>query len=223
MTIVLGYSPHGAPADGIGPFKEVFDSGLNLRHQDSLDTVDAIVLWGGEDISTSLYKETPIRYVASGPAYPSDRDLFEWHLMREATARGLPIIGVCAGAQRACAFAGGKLIQHVTGHIGGDHLLTTKDGELIWGNSCHHQMMYPYDVQHELLAWIDKPLSNTYLPEDKYYSVNLDKKQEKEPEVVYYTDIHALAVQGHPEWLSINHEFNKWFLNMVIQYCHIKE
>lgn len=222
MTITLGYSDYGAPANGIGPFDQVYDQGLNLKYQDSLSHVDAIVLWGGEDISPSLYKEQ--RISNSGPQIPSPRDVFEWHLMREAVKKGLPIIGVCAGAQRACAFAGGKLIQHVNGHVGmGDHMLTTKDGELVWGNSCHHQMMYPYDVQHELLAWCDKPLSDVYLPEDKYYTAAMDKQTEKEAEVVYYTDIHALAVQGHPEWLLPSHEFNVWFMNQVLQYCHIKE
>ena len=122
---VLGYAQEG-PSDGIGPFSEVFDSGLDLRFANNLDGIDAIVLWGGADISPVLYDETP--FWNSGPREPTDRDLFEWELMRQAKKKGIPIIGVCRGAQIMCAFAGGKLVQHTTQHTNTVHKITTHDG-----------------------------------------------------------------------------------------------
>ena len=64
----------------------------------------------------------------------------EWAWMIEAQNLGISIIGVCRGAQFLCAFAGGKLIQHMTGHHG-DHSITTVDGRVYQSSSDHHQLM----------------------------------------------------------------------------------
>ena len=216
----LGYSHYECPSNGIGPFDLVFDQGLNLKHQDNLKGVDAIVLWGGDDISPSLYNEEPL--ANSGPAQPSLRDLFEWHLLREALQEDIPVIGVCRGAQLVCAFAGGLLIQHINGHQS-QHKMSTYDQGEIKTSSSHHQMMFPYNVQHELLAWSEEPLSSLYLPYDKQYCTDMKNRMHKEPEVVYFSHTNTLAIQGHPEWLPAEHEFNTWVMKQVVQHCKFKD
>lgn len=219
---VAGYSPFGAPSrnNGLGPFKALYGEGVNLSKAKDLKGLDALILWGGEDISPSLYKEA--RWLNSGPTEPSKRDLFEWYLIQEAVRLKLPIIGICRGAQLACAYVGGKLVQHCDYH-GTGHNITTYDGHMMRVTSAHHQMMYPYDVSHELLAWSQYPQSQQYLPAVEPHNLKLKNREVKEPEVVWFQDINCMAVQCHPEWHDVNDRFNNWLFDQIDFFCSVKE
>lgn len=201
------------------PFDQVYQLGKTVNPDDIYDgKVDALVIWGGEDISPSLYGEKPNNYTGAMP-YLSHRDKTEVAAMNAAIATGTPIIGVCRGAQLACALAGGKLIQHVDGHQE-DHTITTDEGERISTSSVHHQMMRPWDVEHKLLAWSTKQRSHRYFTEGDAELVNLPKKdgQVVEPEIVWFPKIKALAIQGHPEFMPSDTPFVKHCLKLVRQY-----
>jgi len=212
--VILGFSPYQEPDDGIGPFSSLFNKGVNLKTVDSLAGIDAVVLWGGEDIAPILYAEKPVGY--SGPESPSRRDLFEHEICRQAYLDGKPIIGVCRGAQFICAFAGGKLVQDVSGHNSGSgHLITTDDGKRMNVTSAHHQMLYPYDVEHKLIAWSTERRSERYLGISK----EEQERIETEPEVVYFPEVNGYAIQCHPEWHTNIHSFNSWVMNSIKVHC----
>ena len=79
--------------------------------------------------------------------------------------------------------------------------------------SCHHQMMYPYDIDHELLAWAAPARSRFYHGET---TKTLDSMADKrEPEVVYFPSIQGLAIQGHPEWSPPGSAYNQYLLGLV--------
>lgn len=196
--LVLGYCPIGN-GSMVNPFDRIFD--LKQDISKSIENVDAVVFWGGRDINPELYGDEPHPMnQASGDVGLSPRDEFEWKAMAYCIANNIPIIGVCRGAQMACAKAGGWLIQHVDRH-GASHLVKTSDGELFNVTSCHHQMMYPYEVDHELLAWSHTNLSGIYEGPNGN-SVSDYMKNHKEPEIVFFPRIRALAIQGHPEWVE---------------------
>jgi GMP synthase-like glutamine amidotransferase len=213
----LAHVGYAAPHEwgGLGPFNPIFDKAEDVSNADSLTGMDAIVVWGGEDISPTFYDEEP--YVHSGPRKPSERDVVEWHLIKEAKQKGLPMIGVCRGAQMMCAAAGGKLVQHVQGHNGGRHLITTNKGLQFSVSSLHHQMMYPFDVKHEHLAWSSERKSNDYFPEGKDYTKALEEEKVKEPELVFFNELNALAVQCHPEYHQYGDPFNIWFNKLIVE------
>jgi hypothetical protein len=98
-----------------------------------------------------------------------------------------------------CALAGGHLLQDVDRH-GGTHIVTTFDGKEFGTNSIHHQMMYPWDVKHEMLASIKPGLST-----EKYEVENLITIPE-EPEFVYFPEVKGYAVQWHPEYMDKHSE-----------------
>jgi gamma-glutamyl-gamma-aminobutyrate hydrolase PuuD len=154
---------------------------------------DAIHFEGGADIHPSMYGVLNThRHVGKDM---SSRDLIERAAMIEAMNKKALIIGSCRGAQLACAFAGGKLVQDVTDHSNGPHTVTTHDGLTIRTTSVHHQQMYPWEIEHELLAWSTDPRSNHYLGDE------IDPtKVVVEPEACYFPQINALAFQWHPEW-----------------------
>lgn len=77
---------------------------MNLRDYAGL------VLGGGTDICPSRFGQTP------GPeTEPPDlaRDEFEFALLSEATALGLPHLAICRGLQLFNVFHGGTLQQHI--------------------------------------------------------------------------------------------------------------
>lgn len=181
-----------------GPFMEsgLFNDLITSNNPDELTPEDVIVVWGGADISPSLYKREK-SHLCWADEVPSRRDQVEWDMMQRAIALNIPIIGICRGAQMLCAAAGGYLMQHVNGH-GGSHHVETYKGDLITTNSIHHQMMVPLGTEHEVLAQI--PVDK--LRSDVYWDGNQKVDHKQEPEFIYFNKVRGFAVQWHPEMMS---------------------
>ncbi len=201
--LVSGYYEDYYPFDSL----PIFNSFITTQDPNDLREGDVLIIWGGADIHPSLYKKGRSRLSWAGEV-PSHRDRIEWGLMQRAKELGIPIIGVCRGAQMLCALAGGYLIQHVNGH-GGKHVVQTNDGQKFVTNSIHHQMMVPDRTNHELVAWTPAPLSDVYWDEDTPVARGI------EPELIYFNDVKGFAVQWHPEMLDVQSTANQYFLNMI--------
>ena len=220
--LVLGHCNMGTgrvePFDSIYTGKDEVVTGESIRNGAE---IDALVIWGGEDISTSLYKEKASKFTYSGPSL-SHRDKVESEACQAAIDRNIPIIGVCRGAQLVCAMAGGRLIQHVTGH-GGSHAMDTFDGMKIITTSVHHQMMYPFDIDHKMIAWSSERQSNIYINDTGLNDERMNNKME--PEIVWFPKIRALAIQGHPEFVMNPDDspFVQYCLDLVDEFILEKE
>jgi putative glutamine amidotransferase len=79
-----------------------------------LDRLDGICLSGGPDLDPDVYGALE-RHAELGPTEPG-LDAFELELARAADARGLPLLGICRGAQALNVARGGTLHQHLPGH-----------------------------------------------------------------------------------------------------------
>jgi putative glutamine amidotransferase len=79
-----------------------------------LDRLDGVCLSGGPDLDPDAYGAVE-RHSELGPTEPG-LDAFELELARAADARGIPILGVCRGAQALNVARGGSLHQHLPGH-----------------------------------------------------------------------------------------------------------
>jgi putative glutamine amidotransferase len=75
-----------------------------------LDRLSGVLLSGGPDLDPAAYGRAAHREL--GPTAPR-LDEFEVELAREADARGLPILGICRGAQAINVARGGTLHQHL--------------------------------------------------------------------------------------------------------------
>lgn len=211
----LGFLGYGTGA--FRPFDQVFEAGERIKPGE-VASVDALIIWGGEDIATSLYGEKA--GVWTGTEELSARDRVEADACNEAIKQGKPIIGVCRGAQLLCALAGGKLVQDVRNHNRGDHLVRTSDGRLMETSSLHHQMMWPFQVEHKMLAWSEHRLSNHYAfnAERVKTATEIEALGHVEPEVVYFPKIKGLAIQGHPEFQNPGDEFVLYCMDLVREY-----
>ena len=218
MTVkTLAYS-HLGRGDIITPFNEIFKESFNAILKGTLEGADALVLWGGEDVHPSFYKE---------PSHPKNecknkavsyRDMVEWELMREAYNRSIPIIGVCRGAQFLCVFSGGSLIQDCKGHYSG-HGITTYDGLSMHAAANHHQMMNPKPGTYDLLAWAEHHISTDR--QDGWGNPAKGELIDKQvdPEVLWFRETLGLAIQPHPEWMPPGSKFVEWTLAQVESFC----
>jgi putative glutamine amidotransferase len=79
-----------------------------------VDRLDGICLSGGPDLDPDAYGAGE-RHPELGPTEPG-LDAFELELARAADERGLPLLGICRGAQALNVARGGTLNQHLPGH-----------------------------------------------------------------------------------------------------------
>jgi len=208
--LTLGYCPVG---HGPSPFDDVFGVRQDVS-KFGFSGVDAVVFWGGTDIHPSLYRHSTSLRSQAGQG-PSSRDIFEWGAMKYCKLNKIPMIGVCRGAQMLCAAAGGWLVQHMSGHGNGNHAMITSEGVVMQTTSAHHQLMYPFDVNHTVLAKTTRILSHTYLDGT---DSEVDMEGKPEIEVCWFPDIKGLAIQGHPEWVNNDSEFAIYCNDLVREY-----
>ena len=91
-------------------------AGRRRRAADALlDRLDGLCLAGGPDLDPLALRRRATRHERLGP---TDRvvDAAELALARAADARGLPLLGICRGAQAMNVARGGTLHQHVDDH-----------------------------------------------------------------------------------------------------------
>jgi putative glutamine amidotransferase len=201
------------------PFDKIFNQAYNpvLSSISQVKDADALLLWGGEDIHPSFYREKPHPFNDTKTPEPSYRDMLEWRMLQEAVEHDVPIIGVCRGAQLLCAFAGGSLIQHVSGnfHKHG-HEIETYDGLSIFAKANHHQMMMPDNTKHDLLAWVENKSEGYGGESGKDVTTGMYVEKKIDPEVVYFSDVNGIAIQPHPEWHEDSKDpFCTWILQQL--------
>ena len=75
-----------------------------------LDGLDGLVITGGKDVDSASYGQQP-HPAADEPG--RDRDAWEFALLDGALRRGMPVLGICRGAQVLNVALGGTLHQHL--------------------------------------------------------------------------------------------------------------
>jgi hypothetical protein len=113
------------------------------------------------------------------------RDLTEWCALDRAKELGVPVLGICRGAQIMAVHNGGKLTQHLPGHSGTDHPVTTERnttfaktiGKGMMTISLHHQVVRRHGAGFRVAA----------------------RAGEGTIEAIESTDGRCLGVQFHPE------------------------
>lgn len=198
MNLVSAIYPSFYPFEEMGLFSKYYAT----SNPNNLTKEDCLVVWGGGDISPTLYKREVSKHTYATHKL-SDRDIIEWQLMKRAKELGIPIIGICRGAQMLCALTGGFLIQDVTNH-GRSHPVITNDGQQFLVSSLHHQMLYPFEVDHLMVAQSAPAISEHYM------DVNTPVEVPVEPEFVYFPKEKGIAIQWHPEFMDVDCEANTY-------------
>lgn len=221
------------------PFDAVFDLVLpvydseDVKEAFDLSPACALIIWGGADISPSIYNQKPNKWCGAGNVV-SARDRLELGMAHKAIELGIPIIGICRGAQLMCAMSGGALVQHVDNHAGGYHEIVTFEDETYKCPSLHHQMMWPWAFPGEedgpeapemkMLAWCPKNRSEKhYGPPSNPDDIQSDPVElalpGPEPEIVWFPKTKSLCIQSHPEFINdTKHPFLQYSVRLVREY-----
>lgn len=167
---------------------------------DKMEDATLVLFTGGEDVSPAFYGANKHPKTYCNPI----RDNYEKLQFEKAQKLELPSIGICRGSQFLCTQAGGKLVQHQENPVA-VHDITTFDGKTFPITSTHHQAQYPYSIRHagdgksnfKVLAWTENISRIHQNGEQEEMVMPLNR----EAEIVYYKNINALAIQGHPEFM----------------------
>lgn len=121
-----------------------------------VSALDGILFTGGGDIDPARYAPTAAPEVG---ALDPERDTYELALAQAALMRGLPVFGICRGAQVLNVALGGTLVQHLpevtslehrakdqwaeavhtVRVLGASRLAAVVEKEIVGVNSLHHQ------------------------------------------------------------------------------------
>ncbi len=169
MTLGLAYMRAVELAGGLAVALPPF----TMDNIDSvLDHLSGLLLTGGPDLDPSCYGAEP--HPELGPTDPVV-DAFEVELCRGAYRRGMPILGICRGAQVLNVARQGTLHQHVPDFIKGvvqhrqtlpghrtthevrvapdSSLAQTTGGGPVMVNSFHHQAIDRLGLDLRPVAW----------------------------------------------------------------------
>jgi putative glutamine amidotransferase len=107
---------HYVPAVRLGGWQGDIQLATPGAPAPSLDGVAGLLLPGGYDIHPCHWDEAEALHPTAELDTP--RDALELPLAREAWARGLPILGICRGAQLLNVALGGSLVQDIPSRFG---------------------------------------------------------------------------------------------------------
>ncbi len=158
--------------DGVGAVPVILPVLDPARARSVVEGLDGMLFSGGGDVHPSWYNSLPSPHL--GTVDPP-RDAWEIALARAGVARGLPMMGICRGAQVINVALGGSLVQHLpdvtdlahcvkeecsrpvhTVRIeGGSRLRTVVGTEVLGVNSLHHQAVAEVGDGLASVAWAD--------------------------------------------------------------------
>jgi len=178
----------------------------------SMEEADFVLFTGGSDINPEFYGEHNHPTTRWDPRR-DQKDVRAWSIAKKL---GLPMVGVCRGAQFLNVMMGGSLYQNVDNHTR-DHLMVNlKTGGVLPTTSTHHQMMRPTPAGEVLAVASESTLYEgmtgstiaQYVPDARGEDV----------EVVWYKGTQSLCFQGHPEYCSQGHPCREYFINLIKEY-----
>lgn len=170
---------------------------------------DLVVFTGGSDVDPALYGEE----AHSTTRFNEGRDTDDINLFLMCQEHGIPMFGVCRGAQFLHVMMGGKLVQDIDEHYGDHSIYLVKEMRMLDKvSSVHHQMC----IQNvaggmDILATSSKAKTRWLNPKDKITGTNADV------EAFFYRSHCIFGVQGHPEYRDYN-AFANWCITMLNEY-----
>ena len=159
-----------------------------------LDRLDGLIITGGKDVDPARYGQAP-HPLTDEPR--RDRDAWEFALVAGALKRGMPVLGICRGAQVLNVALGGTLHQHLpdvvghSGHRAGNAVFSTSRVHVVPGTRLAALIGEYSDEQcyhHQAIAELGEGLIVSARDEDGVIEA-----------VERPGDTFIVAVQWHPE------------------------
>ena len=186
--------------------KAVAQSGVNIRfltynsNVSQMDNVDGLILPGGCFDSPNEFYTDPLKKVAS---HPRERSYAYVTSIIEAEKKGLPMLGICAGAQMIGGMHGLRLyrdlkeythtnLEHKTKELEA-HIVTIKEDSPLFKLLGQHKI--ETNSRHR-----EALMNNDTISDLKIYATSNDST----PEAWGNEDKNILCIQWHPEDFAAN-------------------
>lgn len=173
-----------------------------------VDDLDGLIIGGGDDIGADLYGGEISLDVRIDP----ERDLMEKRLLDTALARGLPVLGICRGAQMINVHQGGTLHSDIYETFDGARRMRTvlprkritieKDSRLF--AVLHHDTCRVNSLHHQSVNVLGDGLTVAAHDDDGIVQAIENAARP-----------FLLGVQWHPEFLIFNRSQQRLFLALV--------
>lgn len=173
---------------------------------DYVETIDKLILSGGQNIHPKFYGEEKI---IDSDDYNIERDEFELALLKEAIRQNKPVMAICRGLQLVNVAFGGSLNQYIDNHwqglpFGTSHSIQTEKGsvvERLFGtasqiNSVHRQSIKKLAPNFRMTA---------FDPRD--YTI----------EAIESLEHRVIGLQWHPEFLVHEEKGNLELFRYLLQ------
>jgi gamma-glutamyl-gamma-aminobutyrate hydrolase PuuD len=186
-------------------FAKMFARSRCSRAKSVLES-DIVIFGGGSDVDPALYGEE--KHCTTH--FDSKRDDDDIALYQLCLENGIPMFGVCRGAQFLSVMNGGKLYQDIDNHYG-DHKIwdVNRRFHIDKVSSVHHQMCRPnVDGGMEIIATNSDGRNRSLNPGDRKIGPCADI------EAFFYRDTCCIGVQGHPEYSGYPY-YTKWCLELI--------
>lgn len=169
---------------------------------------DLVIFGGGVDVEPALYGATP----HPQSAWMDERDNADITTYLECYNNGIPMLGICRGAQFLHVMNGGKLVQHIENdaHYGDHPMLDLTTREVLERVSSSHHQMVVQNIEGgmQILATTNKSrkrwLDNATFEEGPNADI----------EAFFYRETMCLGIQGHPEYRGY-HQFAAWAAKQI--------
>lgn len=174
---------------------------------------DIVVFGGGADVSPEFYGAGKDRH-PSVSAHPM-RDGKDLDLFIECYRDGIPMVGICRGAQFGYVMAGGSLYQDVNNHNSPHSMRDTMDNiDLDEISSVHHQAcMSNSELPIEVIG-VSSESTQRHLNANQQFNV-----KGRDIEAFHVPDMAFFGVQGHPEYFGFE-EYSAWFVKKIEKFMN---
>lgn len=179
---------------------------------DLLAGIDGLVLSGGGDLSPQMFGEAPVE---ASYGISEIRDAFESALVRDAEARGIPVLAICRGLQLINVLRGGTLHMDIPGHWQTEpadqvvHPVTLVEGSAL-AQLVGESTMMVNSYHHQGIKDLGKGLTPVAFAGDLIEAFEAE-------------DADIIAVQWHPEHIYKVSESNMALFLNLIQKAHRKQ
>jgi len=179
-------------------------AGGQFSVSDLVDTIDGLLLTGGDDVAPESYGEEGIE----DRRWPGDRfrDAYEIDLINECLEKDVPVLGICRGAQILNVALGGTMYQDITTQV--PEALIHRSHELYHEN-VHEVDIVPDTGLAALYPGVSRALINSVHHQGlkdiaKDLAVEAISPADEVVEAVRYSGNgrYLFGVQWHPEFVT---------------------
>lgn len=204
--------PDPAAANDLALYARLFSRSCCSR-ADRPEEADLVVFSGGSDVNPKLYGQS----AHMSTWFNEERDKRDKALFDLCVKEGIPMVGVCRGAQFLHVMNGGQLYQDVDGHNSPHAIYDVKNNKTINRiSSVHHQMVMDNTEGGMEIIAVARGVSECRA----LSATMMETGNNDDIEAFYYRETGCLGVQGHPEYGGFN-AFSIWFLEKIDEYISL--